>query len=311
MDRLESMRIFATVAEAASFAGAARQLSISPPAVTRAIAALEERLGVRLLSRTTRLVRVTEAGARYLEDCRRILAEVAEADESAAGLNTEPRGQLHVTAPVLFGRIFVLPAVTAYLERYPQVSVNALFLDRVVNLLDEGLDVAIRIGELPDSSLQAIEVGQVRRVVCAAPEYLKRHGRPAVPEELPRHSVILARGVTPALEWKFLRDGSLRPVRVAPRLSVNTNDSAVAAAVAGTGLTRLLSYQVAPQLASGELEIVLAEFEPPPLPIHVVHREGRRASAKVRAFVDLIVEQLRADKALNWHAPEGTSGNVR
>ena len=299
MDRLESMGVFVAVAEAASFTGTARRLGLSPPAVTRAVAALEERLGVRLLTRTTRVVRVTEAGARYLEDCRRILAEVAEADESAAGLNTEPRGQLNVTAPALFGRIFVLPTVAAYLDRYPQVSVNALFLDRVVNLVDEGLDVAIRIGELPDSSLQAIGVGQVRRVVCGAPRYLERCGTPAVPQELARHSIILSRGITPTQDWKFLGDGRVLPVRVSPRLSVNANDSAVAAAVAGAGLTRLLSYQVAPQLASGELKVVLSEFEPPPLPIHVVHREGRQASAKVRAFVDLIVERLRADPALD------------
>lgn len=299
MDRLESMGVFVAVAEAASFTGAARRLGLSPPAVTRAVAALEERLGVRLLTRTTRVVRVTEAGARYLEDCRRILAEVAEADESAAGLNTEPRGQLNVTAPALFGRIFVLPTVAAYLDRYPQVSVNALFLDRVVNLVDEGLDVAIRIGELPDSSLQAIGVGQVRRVVCGAPSYLERCGTPAVPQELARHSIILSRGITPTQDWKFFGDGRVLPVRVSPRLSVNANDSAVAAAVAGAGLTRLLSYQVAPQLASGELKVVLSEFEPPPLPIHVVHREGRQASAKVRAFVDLIVERLRADPALD------------
>lgn len=298
MDRLESMGVFVAVAEAASFTGAARRLGMSPPAVTRAVAALEERLGVRLLTRTTRVVRVTEAGARYLEDCRRILAEVAEADESAAGLNAEPRGQLHVTAPALFGRIFVLPAVAAYLERYPQVSVNALFLDRVVNLVEEGLDVAIRIGELPDSSLQAIRVGQVRRVVCAAPGYLARHGVPMEPQQLARHAVVLSRGITPGLDWKFFGDGGVVPVRVSPRLSVSSNDSAVAAAVSGVGLTRLLSYQVAPQLAAGELQIVLAGFEPPPLPIHVVHREGRHASAKVRAFVDLVVERLRADPAL-------------
>lgn len=303
MDRLESMGVFVAVADAASFTGAARRLGLSPPAVTRAVAALEERLDVRLLTRTTRVVRVTEAGARYLEDCRRILAEVAEADESAAGLNTEPRGQLHVTAPALFGRIYVLPAVTAYLERHPQVSVNALFLDRVVNLVDEGLDVAIRIGELPDSSLQAIRVGQVRRVVCAAPSYLARCGTPAEPGELAGHSLILSRGITPSVDWKFFRNGSVLPVRVSPRLSINANESAVAATVAGVGLTRLLSYQVAPQLASGDLEIVLDEFEPPPLPIHVVHREGRLASAKVRAFVDLAVERLRADPALNWKWP--------
>lgn len=299
MDRLHLMSVFVAVAEAESFAGGARNLGMSAPAVTRAIAALEARLGVRLLARTTRVVRLTEAGARYLEDCRRIIADADEADESARGLNAAPRGRLHVTAPVLFGRLFVMPAVQAYVDRYPDVSVNALFLDRVVSLVDEGLDVAVRIGELPDSSLRAIRVGQIRRVVCGAPAYLERHGTPLHPSELQQHRIIATSAITPSTEWRFFRDSRATSVRVSPRLTVNSNDAAIAAAVSGWGLTRVLSYMIAPQLQAGQLQTILTAFEPAPLPIHILHREGRHASAKVRAFIDLIVAHLRSHPGLN------------
>lgn len=299
VDRLHLMTIFVAVAEAESFAGGARRLGMSPPAVTRAISALEARLGVRLLTRTTRIVRTTEAGTRYLEDARRIIAEADEADEAAAGINAEPRGRLAITAPVLFGRMFVTPAIVEYLQRHPAVDVAALFLDRVVNLIEEGLDVGIRIGHLPDSSLKAIKVGQVRSVICASPDYLVTHGIPLSPGDLRQHIVIAASGLTPTAEWKFFDNGNTLPVRLQPRLTVTTNDAAIESAIAGFGLTRLLSYQVAPYLASGQLKIVLSEYESPPLPIHVIHREGRQSAAKVRTFVDAIVQRLRADKALN------------
>lgn len=299
MDRLRLMSIFVAVAEAESFAGGARKLGMSPPAVTRAIAALEARLGVRLLTRTTRTVRVTDAGARYLDDCRRVLAEADAADESARGLNAAPRGQLHVTAPVLFGRLYVMPAIEAYLDRYPEVSVNAVFLDRVVNLVDEGLDVAVRIGELPDSSLRALRVGRIRRVVCGSPAYFEQHGTPRHPFDLRQHRMIAASAISPSPEWGFVQNGQPLSVRLQPRLVVNTNDAAIAAAACGWGLTRVLSYMIAPQLAAGRLQTVLEDFEPPPAPIHVLHREGRHASAKVRSFVDLIVERLRNDPGLN------------
>jgi len=292
------MTIYVAVAEAESFAGAARRLGMSPPAVTRAISLLEERLGVRLLTRTTRIVRVTEAGQRYLEDARRIISEVDEADEAAAGINAEPRGRLAITAPVLFGKMFVTPAIVEYLQRYPSVDVSALFLDRIVNLIEEGLDLGIRIGHLPDSSMKAIKVGQVRRVVCASPGYLERCGTPAHPGDLREHTLI-STPLAPTMDWRFSEEGQPLNVRVQPRLAVTTNDAAIEAALAGFGLTRRLSYQVAPYLASGQLIAVLTEYEPEPIPIHVVHREGRQSAAKVRTFVDLIVERLRADKALN------------
>lgn len=299
MDRLYLMSVFVAVAEAESFAKAGRNLGLSPPAVTRAIATLEGKLGIRLLKRTTRVVRLTEAGARYLEDSRRIVAEVDEADESAAGISAAPRGQLQVTSPVIFGKIFIIPVILEYLERHPAVNVNALFLDRVVNLVDEGIDIAIRIGELPDSSLRATPVGTVRRIVVAAPIYLQQHGTPLHPSDLKSHRIVASTGITPSPDWKFYESDKLISVRVTPRLTVSSNEGAIAAVREGWGLTRLLSYQVAPHLKNNTLKTILRDYEPPSLPIHVVHGEGRRSTAKVRAFIDLVVERLRADPALN------------
>ena len=218
MDRFQLMTVFVAVAEEESFAGGARRLSMSPPAVTRAIAMLETRLGVKLLTRTTRHVRATDAGLRYLDSARRILADTEEADEAAAGIHAAPRGQLAVTAPVLFGSMFVTPAIVGYLERYPDVTLNAVFLDRVVNLLEEGLDVGVRIGELPDSSMRAIPVGHVRRVVCAAPDYLACHGEPDEPQALAGHRLINASTVSPASEWRFGNASNGRSVRARVKL---------------------------------------------------------------------------------------------
>lgn len=296
MDRFIEMQVFVAVAETEGFASGARKLGISPPVATRAVADLETRLGVKLLTRTTRYVRVTDAGKRYLDDAKRILGELVEADEAAAGINGEPSGHLAITAPVLFGRLFVLPGVLDYLRTFPKMDVSALYLDRVVNLLEEGLDVGIRIGELADSSMRAIQVGRVRRVVCASPDYIAQHGLPQQPEELLQHTIVSASSVNPTIEWKFNQD---RTVRIKPRLSVTTNEAAIDAATAGFGIVRQMSYQVAPQLERGELKILLSEFESKPLPIHIIHREGRYASAKIRSFVDLMVERLRGNKALN------------
>ncbi|RPH96945.1 MAG: LysR family transcriptional regulator [Lysobacterales bacterium] len=298
MDRFHLMAVYVAVAEEEGFAAAARRLRMSPPAVTRAVACLEERLGVRLLTRTTRLVRTTDAGARYLEDARRILLEADEADEAAAGINARPRGNLAVTAPVLFGKIYVMPVITAYQTTYQETTVSALFIDRVVNLAEEGLDVGVRIGPLPDSSLRAIRVGQVRRVVCASPAYLKQHGSPKSPADLARHPIIAATSVSAGSEWAFTKGKAKIGVRLSPRILVNTNEGALEAAKSGFGLTRLISYQVANELADGTLKTVLTEFEEASLPVHVIHREGRHGSAKVRSFVDLAVERLRAHTAL-------------
>jgi DNA-binding transcriptional LysR family regulator len=299
MDRLHLMSVYVAVVEAEGFAGGARKLHISPPAVTRAVAALEERLGVKLLNRTTRYVRMTEAGQKYYEDAKRIITLADEADDAVLGINAEPRGLLTVTASVLFGRLFVMPGIVEYLRRYPAVEVNALFVDRVVSMLEEGVDVAIRIGDLPDSSYRALRVGSVRRVLCASPDYLSTHGIPQIPEDLPNHNIILARGLNPANEMRFGRDGQPLTVKLQPMLSVSDNDSAASAAMAGLGITRLLNYQIAEPLRIGKLKIVLSEFESSSVPVHILHREGRHSSAKIRSFVDLMAERLRAELALN------------
>jgi DNA-binding transcriptional LysR family regulator len=296
MDRLHTMEVFAAVADSGSFAKAAKAMRLSPPAVTRAITALEDRLGTRLFLRTTRSVRLTEAGARFLTDTQRILQEIGEAEETAAGTHAAPRGVLHVTAPVLFGRIYVAPALRDYLDLHPAVSAATLFVDRVVNIVEEGMDVAIRIGDLPDSSLTAIRVGAVRRVLFGAPAYFERHGLPRHPAELAEHRIVAVEAGAGAIDWRF-GDGDI-VVRVRPRMVVNNLDTAIESALCGWALARTLSYQVAPHVAEGRLRIILQEFEPKPLPIHVVHPEGRRASAKLRTFVDYIVDRLRADPAL-------------
>ncbi len=299
MDRLEQMRVFVAVAEATGFAPAARRLGMSPPAVTRAVAGIEDRVGTRLLVRTTRTVRLTEAGTRFLADCKRILAEIEDAEASAAGDHAEPRGTLALTASVLFGRMHVTPVVLDFLDRYPRIAVRTLFVDRIVDLVDEGMDVAVRIAHLPDSALTAVRVGEVRRVVCAAPDYLARRGTPRHPDELERHDAIGFAPTAPE-EWLFAENGRSVATRPPTRLTVNTADVAIAAAVAGHGLARVLSYMIQPELRSGRLKVVLSEFERPPVPIHLVHPAGRRASARVRAFVDFAAERLR--KVLAAHA---------
>ncbi len=298
MDRLHLMTVFVAVGEEESFAGGARRLGMSPPAVTRAIAALEEHLSVKLLKRTTRHVRVTEAGQRYLDDARRIIADADAADEAAGGVNRAPRGQLAVTAPVLFGKMFVMPGILDYLQRYPDTEVAALFLDRVVNLMEEGIDAGIRIGELPDSSMKAIGVGHVRRIVCAAPAYLAARGTPATPQELTSHTIVAAGSQGAAVDWKFIINGQPESVRLKPRLAVSSNDGAIEAVRSGFGIARLMSYQVAAMIASGELVAVLPTYETARLPIHVVHREDRYGSARLRSFVDLMVARLRAEPSL-------------
>lgn len=294
MDQIHLMKVFVAVGELESFAAAARRLDISPAAVTRAVSALEDMLGVKLLQRTTRSVRLTQAGGRYLEDTRHILASISEANEAAAGINATPKGELAVTAPILFGKKFVMPSIVRYLQQYPEVDVSAYFLDRIVNMVEEGMDVAVRIGPLPDSGLKALRVGRVRRMLCASPEYLARHGVPQHPSDLPAHAVIATTNLSPRAGWRFGVTDEPTLVRIKPRLTVTSNDGAIAAAVGGLGIARLLSYQVVDEIASGQLQVLLADYEEAPWPIHVLHRESKHGSAKVRMFVDMLAHELRA-----------------
>jgi DNA-binding transcriptional LysR family regulator len=287
MDRLEAMRVFVTVADLRGFAPAARKLRLSPSAVTRVIAALEQHLGARLLQRTTRQVALTDVGTRYLERIRRILADVEEAEGSARDERNRPSGRLVVSAPVGFGRLHVGPVMTAYLKRYPEVACELRLSDHLVNLVEDAVDAAVRIGHLADSSLVARQVGEMRRIVVAAPGYLKRHGEPKTPEALRDHQTIQ---FGPATEWRFQHQGRAIEVVPSPRFISNSADAALQYAEAGGGVTRVLAYQAAEGLRRGRLKIVLAKYEQPALPIHIVYPTSRLLSAKVRAFIDLVVE---------------------
>jgi DNA-binding transcriptional LysR family regulator len=290
MDRIDSVAVFAEVAERGSFAGAARRLHRSPAAVTRAVAELEARLGVRLLNRTTRAVSVTEAGQRFLVGARRVLADLSEIEQAAMGQGRAPRGELRVTAPIVFGRRHLLPLVTEFLARHPEVSVRLTLLDRPVDLVEEGFDVAVRIGQLPDISAIATRVGALSRIAVAAPFYLKRHGRPQHPRELASHDVIAFAGIDGVERWRFA-GGADAPVR--PRLIVNTAEAAIDAARAGFGITRVLSYQAVDALSDGGLVRILRQHEAVEVPVHVLFPDGRHPPPKLRAFLDAAVPHLR------------------
>ncbi len=295
MDRIDAMQAFVAVADLQGFAPAARKLGLSPSGVTRLIAALEQRLGARLLQRTTRSVTLTDIGTRYLERARRILADVEEAEGSAQDERTRPSGRLVVSAPVGFGRLHVSPVMSAYLKRYPEVSAELRLADRMVNLVEDGIDLAVRIGHLADSSLVARHVGEMRRIVVASSGYLKQRGEPNTPEAIASHETIQFGAMTASPDWRFVEDG--REIRVActPRFTTNSADAAIQYAEQGGGLTRVLAYQAADAIKGGRLRVVLAQFEQPPLPIHIVYPTSRLLSAKVRTFIDLVAD------ISDWH----------
>ena len=298
MDRLNALTAFVAVAEENGFAAGARRLKLSPPSVTRLVNELEAHLGARLLHRTTRSVSLTETGQRYLADAKRVLADLEEADRTAVGLHSSPAGRVSVTASLIFGRKIVAPALFDLLDLYPAIVVSTLFVDRVTHLSDEGLDIAVRIAELPDSSLIAARVGAVRRVLCAAPEYLERRGRPKEPGDLEAHDLIGFASASASSAWVAHKDGKSQTVKVQARLLTNTADVAIGAALAGRGITRVLSYQVDDEIAAGRLELVLPEYTPPSVPVHVVHRETGQVTARVRAVVDHLVSSLRESRSL-------------
>jgi DNA-binding transcriptional LysR family regulator len=295
MDRIDAMKVFVAALEEGSLAAAGRKLGRSPAAVSRAIAFLEAHVGAELLHRTTRSIKLSEAGERYAAACRRVLTELEEADNVAAGDRAAPRGTLALTAPVVSGEMVLRPVLDAFLDAYPTVSARLVLLDRSVNLVDEGFDIALRIADLADSSMIATRIGEVRRVVVAAPPYLKQNPRIEEPGDLAKHQIISMAHIPNS--WSFPPAGGSpvpRTVQFTPRLVINSTRAAVASAVGGRGVALLFSYQVAEQVRDGELEIVLAGDEPPALPVHVITPQGRLSVPKVRAFMDFAVPRLRS-----------------
>src|SRR5471030_2456412 len=286
MNRLESMAILIAVVDAGSLSAAARRLDMPLATVSRKVAELEAHLTTRLLHRTTRQLSLTEAGASYVAACRRILEEIGEAERAATGEYASPKGELVVTAPVVFGRLHVVPVVAEFLAQYPEIGISLMLTDRVVHLMDEHADVAVRIGELPDSALMATRVGAVRRVVCASPAYLAAHGVPERPQDLAGHDCVTFEVLASMRAWVFGSGNS--------RLSVNTAEAASAAATVGVGLIRVLSYQVADALREQALRIVLEPYESAPLPISLVHTGQAPLPLKLRAFLDFVTPRLRA-----------------
>lgn len=296
MDRLDALRAFVLAVDLGSFAAAARALRRSPAAVTRAIASIEARVGAEMLRRTTRSLRLTEHGERYLAVARRVLADLDEAESHAAAAKATPHGTLVVTAPLAFGATHVRPVVEAFVVAYADVRARLVLLDRVVNVVDEGVDVAVRIGELPDSALVAVGVGHVRRVVVASAGYVARRGTPRTPAELAAHRCVSLASVTPSDTWTFGAGPGGdrgRQVKVRPVLTVNVADAAIHAAAADLGVACVLSYQAAALVRSGRLVRLLRAFEPAPLPVQLVYPASSARAAKVRAFVDLAAPRLR------------------
>lgn len=292
MDRLESLAAFVAVADQRSFAAAARTLQASPPAMTRAIASLERHLGVTLFHRSTRSVSLTDDGAAFLDRARRILIDLREAEHIVMGGRSVPRGQIYVTAPVMFGRLHVLPVVSKLLAEHQGLSARMMLLDRNVRIVEEGIDVAVRIGALSDSNLRAIQIGSVHQTIVASPTYLVEHGLPTSPDDLVGHRCIAGSGVRTGGLWPFGSKGETA-VNVVPRLTVNTVDATLAAAEAGLGVANLLSYQTASAIAAGRLVRVLADHAPPPLPVSLLFETGRAAMPAVRLFIEAMKKRGR------------------
>lgn len=293
MDRLEAMAVFVAIAEAGSLSGAAREQGLPLATVSRKLADLEAHLGTTLITRSTRKLALTEAGRDYLAACRDILGRVDEAEKGAAGAYAAPKGQLVIAAPIVFGRLHATPVVAAFLQAHAEVDVRLLLGDRNVNLVEEHVDIALRIGTLPDSSLIAVPIGAVTRVTCASPAYLAQHGTPAEPNELRRHACISFEGLMSAAAWSLPSGGETVRVPIRSRLAVTTADAAIAAAREGLGITRLLSYQVAEAIDRGELVRILPEYEPAEVPVSLVYASQGRLPMKSRAFIDFAVPMLR------------------
>mgnify|MGYP001494481722 CR=1 FL=1 len=293
MDRLHELEVFVAVAEAGSFAKAGRRLRLSPPAVTRAISALEDRLGARVFNRTTRSLTITDVGQRFLESARRILVDLDTAEKEAVGETAIPQGHLTITASVTFGRSVLAPVVCSFLSLHPRLTASAVLLDRILNLVEDGIDVAVRIGPLPDSNLIAKRIGAVHRVLVASPDYLARRGTPASPAELKLHSVIVFTGLMPNREWRFSNEQNPNSVTINPTFEINDAAAAIGAAEMGHGITNALSYMVRDQIREGKLTTILDHYTPPPRPVHLVYSQTRLVAPKIRAFVDFAAPRLR------------------
>jgi DNA-binding transcriptional LysR family regulator len=287
------MRLFVAVADAGSLSGAARALKVPLPTVSRKLAHLEQHLGARLIVRTTRKLALTEAGRTYLDACRRLLGEVEEAERMAAGEYDRPRGRLSMTAPIVFGRLHVLSVVLAFLKAYPEVDLRLALVDRLTDLIEEGHDVALRIGHLSDSSLIAARVGAVRLLTCAAPAYLKESGTPRSPLDLAKHQCIASANLSSPDRWTYLIEGKEQAVPIKSRLIVTTAEASIDAAIAGIGICRVLSYQAAASIKTGKLKPLLRGFDLPEIPVNLVHPEARLTPPKVRAFLDFAAPRLR------------------
>lgn len=293
MDRLAAMTTLLAVVESGSLSAGSRALRMPLATVSRRISELESHLKTKLLIRTSRRLALTDAGRSYLATCKRILEEVEEAERAAAGEYSTPRGDLVITAPVVFGRLHVLPIVSEFLKAFPEIDIRLMLADRVFNLYEADIDLAVRIGELPDSSLIATKVGSIRQIVCGSPAYLREHGIPRTPRDLGRHQCTIFAGLMSSQDWKFAVNGKPQSVPIRPRLVVNNAEAAVDAAAASVGITRVLSYQAADVLRGGKLVRVLKKFEPAASPVSLVHTGQGRLPAKLRAFIDFAAPRLR------------------
>ncbi len=294
MDRLDSMSILVAAVEAGSLSAAARKLGTPLATVSRKVSDLEAHLRTRLLTRSNRRLALTDAGRTYVAACRRILEEVGEAERAATGEYSAPKGHLTLSAPIVFGRLHVLPVVTAFLEAYREIDIRLLLADRMINLVEEHVDAAIRIGNLADSSMTAIKVGEIRRVVCASPAYFRKRGRPLTPDDLATHDCVTFEGLQSAEQWLFGTGKAQHSVEIRSRLAVNTAEAAIDAAACGLGVTRVFSYQVAAALAAGTMALALCDFEPAPVPVSLIHAGDRLLPLKLRAFLDFAAPRLRA-----------------
>lgn len=297
MDRFDAMSVLLAVVEAGSLSAGARHLRAPLATVSRKVAELEQHLGSPLFVRSRRGLVLTETGRAYVAASRRILGQLEEAEREAAGEFSAPRGVLHVTAPIAFGERHLLPIALEFLAEQPEISLRLALADRQISLTEEHIDVALRIGHLEDSALIATRVGTVRRVICASPAYLARCGVPRRPEDLATHDGISFQGFATAPEWRYRRDSTAFTIEPRPKLAVNTTDAAIQAALAGAGIVRVLSYQVADEVRSGQLQVLLPEFAPEPLPVSLIYPQAEQLPLKVRSFLDWTVPRLRARMA--------------